>query len=291
MRSDWQLRKMAQAAVSTLLVLAVASGCKRRSIAVGGEEAPPAAETVPNKTPAPSAPAPTASESHFLDPLIGAPWLGHADDGALVRVEFFISSDRGSALCRTNIDHAFGGAPTAKSPFTATADLAHIMWDDGNSRASFDPATQTVTARVASNARVHQVALRQTSVTTNPELATFRSSVPLDEHTKAEHQKFTATLESGNRWWKSIDGWDKLVTPQDIVADDTSVALIRPGWSRMDISTFQSNAACRPDPRSPMPIAPSASFRNSITLGMSRQLGFSICSTRVPSPKRCRLTG
>ncbi len=128
---------------------------------------------------------------------------------------FSFLTDRGQRALSHQHRPRLRWSPDSKSPFTATADLAHIIWDEGYSRASFDPATQTVIARIASNTRVHQVTLRQTNTGFQPGTATFRILRATDEHTKAEHQKFTATLETGNRWWKSIDGWGKLVTPQE----------------------------------------------------------------------------
>jgi len=229
MRDVWELERPA-GIVRLLVAVAVlgsAQGCKRQGIVAADEEAETAAGAAPANTDDPP-PDLVDSPGHFLDPLLGAPWLGHADDGSLVRVEFFVSDDAASALCRTSIVHAFGGAPTSKSLFTATADLAQITWDEGSSRASYDAATQTVVASIASNARIHQVALRQVNTDSNPELTTFRTSIPTDEQTQAQFQNFSAALETGKRWWKSIDDWGKLVTPQDPITGGTRLALIRP---------------------------------------------------------------
>ena len=228
MRFDWEFERIAAGiGILALMMLGFASGCRRQKIVPAEELTEPAAETTPASVAEPPAEE-EPEQVHFLDPLLGDRWLGHADDGALISVEFFVSGDGGRALARTNIVHAFGGAPNVSSSFTATADLGVITWDEGKSSGAYDPANKSVTAKITSNARVHQVTLQQVNRKTHPELGSFRMSIPQDEATKAKHQKFAAAIETGKRWWKSIDDWGKLVTPQDLVANPNNIALIRP---------------------------------------------------------------
>lgn len=168
-----------------------------------------------------------AAAASFLDPLTNAPWLGHADDGALVKLEFFAEPGSPMTLCRTTIHHFFGSPTTGKSEFAASSKLTAITWHDGKSRGSYDAEAGVITASIDSKLGKHQVALKQVTVASDPLLATFRKSIPDDDASKALHEKFSERLANGARWWKSVADWEKIVTAQELVAGDSAV-LIRP---------------------------------------------------------------
>ena len=173
-------------------------------------------------------PEPPQEDENFLQPLTSAPWLGHADDGVLVKVEFFAKIEGGATLCRTTVKDASGRSANTKSPFSASSELGKIIWEDGKSRGSYDADAKVVEASVTSKIGEHRVKLRQVTVESHPELAAARTSIPDDEDSQVVHQKFADRLESGASWWKSVDEWDKLVTPEALAADGNYAALIRP---------------------------------------------------------------
>jgi hypothetical protein len=206
------------------------SGCKRPHVDYTEQE-----DAGSDGTPDTPAGGGAEMQPSYLDPLLGAPWLGHADDGSLIKLEFFSTASASSTLCRTNITHAFGGSPTRKSPFTASSELKNITWDNGQSRGSYFPESRSITASVASNARMHEVVLEQVTAEDRPELATFRKSVPDDQSTQAAHKKFADSLEKGSRWWKSGVPWDKIASAENLAADGNYLGLIRPAGKKQPI--------------------------------------------------------
>lgn len=223
------------AIVALALVVAMAA-CKRRPPAEPEEE-----ETGEMKSPAAdSVAAPVASKTSHLDPLTSAPWLGHADDGSLVKIEFFSSDDPPAMTCRTSVKTANGNARAEKSSFTANPQLTSITWGDGKSSASYSPATQALDAIVVSNAGVHRGSLQQVSADTRPELSSFRTSVPDDERSRAAQQEFAAALGKGADWWESGAAWEVLATPEAITAPAEYTALIRPaGKTQLKLPALQ----------------------------------------------------
>ena len=209
---------LARAAIFGLALAALVPACNRpQSVEAEGEQ--DSTEEVVEKE----------RSATFVDPLLGAPWLGHADDGALVKVEFFVSDDSDTTLCRTSIEELTGPLPTTRSSFSASEQLETITWSKGKSRAKYNAETQTLEAKVVTDLKSHEVVLKQVSVDDHPELATFRKTIPDNERTRAVLEKFNEKLGRGTRWWKSNVGWDSLITPpEEIVADGDPTVLIRP---------------------------------------------------------------
>ena len=169
-----------------------------------------------------------------LAPLTGKPWLGHADDGTLVKIEFFAAKGSAKALCRASFEGFSGRGRVEKSGFRASEDLATIAWDNGRGSARFSAESGTVDATVVSTLGTHRVTLRQVTPESHPELKTFRRSIGTGEAVTAAHQKVVAVLEAGKRWWKSDPGWDSVATLEEAVEADEAdrLALIRPASAK-----------------------------------------------------------
>jgi len=215
-----------RALIAGLALATAMSACNRPR--TGGPDAEPDPDQAKPPPASPDAIA-TESQTAHLDPLTSAPWLGHADDGALVQIEFFAGADPSNAICRSQVKTANGNARTEKSRFEADPELAKITWDSGKSSASYLPESKSLDAVVASSVGRHHAILQQVTAAARPELASFRPSVPDDARSRKVRDDFVASLGKGAGWWQSGTSWDGLVTPDEpIAAGAEHSALIRP---------------------------------------------------------------
>lgn len=220
--------------VGGLVLASGVVGCKRPSSGAPDEVV---ADDLPG---AGEAEAPVVRETEFLGPLTAAPWLGHADDGALVKVEFFAGDDPAETICRSHVKTSNGNTRTVKTPFTASSDLGEITWGEGQSHASYSAETESLEATVDSDAGLHRVTLQQVTPELIPELVTYRRSIPSDKQSEEAYQKFADGLEAGADWWESGGGWEVLVTPEAIQPAPIHTALIRPvGQGRLEIAELE----------------------------------------------------
>ena len=125
-------------AITFGLALALALAACKRTPSVGSEDDLDAEESPRSDSVA----APVEGKKSYLEQLTSAPWLGHADDGALVKIEFFAGDDAAAMVCRTNVKTANGNARTERSPFEASSKLTDITWDTGKSSATYSPRNE-----------------------------------------------------------------------------------------------------------------------------------------------------
>ena len=119
--------------------------------------------------------------------------------------------------------------------------ITNITWANGKSSASYSPDTKILDAIVVSNAGVHRGSLQQVSAKAQPELASFRTSVPDDQRSRDAQQEFAAALEKGADWWESGTAWEVLATPEAIAGPADYTALIRPaGKTQLKVPAWWS---------------------------------------------------